>query len=568
MKKIISFFLVLALFAGLSLAITAAPANFKSYSSASEGELLYKFNFNGDAFFSPSPIDSAADNYTFTVGDGGYSLTVKGKVGGSNASTNFYGGIVQGLKANSATEYVMLYKVRANGASELNNSVGIGGLISNGNVNGAAFYNNYSNHNTSLTEKRRAVLSYSGGKILQYKYFDTIGAFDIDTDGFITMMLEFKGSVMSSYILKDGGEYGLNKSNWIPLQSTSMNMDSTDDNMGFMLYAYYNVVDTTIKNVELYKGGYSKKINLSSSLQTIQGDPSPLIPTLDGVISDGEYAASNTISPSSARDFTKDEEDILLNREYLTPALKELLSYDSTHIYYAIEFEMRDFYSLSLRTNVIPNEIKTSELSEYLSPDNCFSLNVINNGSGGISEWKASDPRDNSQFFSFDDVSAEAVGIYNEENGKGCVEFKINRETIDSVYNVEAAKDIAYSVKLFDTDDGVAFVGTTLDASLKNELDGYSGYLPRYMKLGEALSTEHSYLAPATTTTTTSDETTATSTESNTDATTVNTEVPTTSNSSAKSDNSTETEGCGGMISILPIALLPALACFSKKRIK
>lgn len=543
MKRIVSFILCAALVLGLFVVIGSAENSpVKDYEQADAGELLYKFNFNGDSVFSPAPIGSAENNYTFTVGDGGASITIKGRSGGANASTNFYGGIVEGLSANASTEYLMMYKVRANGAGVMNNSVGIGGLISNGNVSGCTFYNNYSNHNTASVADRRAALSHAGGKLLDYKYFNSIDTFATDSDGFITMMLEFKGATMSSYILKDGKSPAPAKSNWIALQSTSMDMDSTDDAMGFMLYAYYNVVDTTIKDVELYKGGYSKKADILDLSQKICGEASAVIPNADGVISNGEYAVSNTIAEGSERDFIVSTD----GRKYLTPSISEHLSYDSEYIYYAIEFEMSDFYYLSFRINAQGTEMNTSAISKYVSEENSAWFNVLNNG-GRIVEWKTTDPKDNSSFYNFEHAHSSAAGTYDTATGKGCVEFKLSRSFIDNAYGTEGADTLAYYVKLYDTDDSVIFIGTSPDSSAQDTLDGYSGYLPRYMMLGDLITIQTSASANTATTDAPADTSNATTSQTTSETTAIST--------------SPESSGCAGSALALSAALIPVLAC-------
>ena len=63
---------------GMDTAVTAANAAPKAYASAKDGELLYHLNFNDTAVFNPKGNDAAEKYYTYSVGDNGSSLTIRG----------------------------------------------------------------------------------------------------------------------------------------------------------------------------------------------------------------------------------------------------------------------------------------------------------------------------------------------------------------------------------------------------------------------------------------------------------------------------------------------------------
>ena len=71
------------------------------------------------------------------------------------------------------------------------------------------------------------------------------------------MMIEFnvEEGKFASYILKQYASDMTNEKSWIKIERKSMDIDdTTPDNIAFMVYSCYNVVDTTIKDVKIYKG--------------------------------------------------------------------------------------------------------------------------------------------------------------------------------------------------------------------------------------------------------------------------------------------------------------------------
>ena len=254
MKKIIAFILSILMIAAMPLTMTVTAAD-------TEPELVYTVDFRGDEKFAPVAIGDSANNFDFTASQDGTTLTVKGKSGGADQTLNYWGGTVANLTADETTVYTMIYKAKANGTAGKNNSVGVGGWIQNGDVEAAKFYNNYTNHNTvtedGSTEYRRAVISLSNDKLSvndAYKMFSELAPYEEDSDGFITMKQVYDGSTASirTYILADD-ETGANDADWIKIEEQLMTLDDTADSFGFMIYAFYNDIDTTIKDVKIYK---------------------------------------------------------------------------------------------------------------------------------------------------------------------------------------------------------------------------------------------------------------------------------------------------------------------------
>ena len=288
MKKIVILLLAITMLLTLVLTVSATGSGLTPYDSAETGDLLYKVNFNGETgVFDPQPRGNFTENFDVIVGDDGNSLTIRGTADGEDETVNFYGGVINGLDATSTTSYAMIYKVRANGTPEdedeaKNNSLGIGGLIADADTN--KFYYNYSNHSTGTLDgdisMRRAAVSSGDSKLYRqpndYVKFNTIDAYDVDADGFVTMRIDFVGKSMTTYILKDGAQSELDESNWIVMQNFgNMSVNDTNDKICFMVYAFYNCIDTTVKDVGFYKGTPIASAASSSATSDVSSATSP-----------------------------------------------------------------------------------------------------------------------------------------------------------------------------------------------------------------------------------------------------------------------------------------------------
>lgn len=274
MKKVLVFLISAAMI--LSMAMTAGA---KTYAEATDGELLYTVNFNGtEGVFTPgstNPAINALDNHTYTVSDDGLTLTIEGVDGGGDHLLNYWGGKIEGLPANSGTSYTMVFKVRINGESGKNNSIGVGGWLLDDDTDYDSstvhFYNNYGNYNTNdedgASADRRTALSLSNKKIGNYVY-EVYDAYE-DGDGFVTMMTEFDGAnaTMTSYMATKSAENGYG---WAELESQDMESAGESDSICFMTYAYYNCVNATISNVRYYKGTglTAEQINYVAPVET------------------------------------------------------------------------------------------------------------------------------------------------------------------------------------------------------------------------------------------------------------------------------------------------------------
>ena len=281
MKRIVAIvmtvLMLLAVLAPVASAATASPV--KKYEDAQAGELLYTVNFNGDSAFQPARLDLEDGQMDYEIVENGAGVRIHAKQGAEDRKMNLWGGLIKDLEATDQTIYSMVYKAKANtiagNIEPKNNTVGVGGWavseegfqLTNG------VYNVYSNHNTKNANgendvNQRAALSEGIMKIGDidndadgnngYKYIKDYPAYDVDDDGFMTVLVVYDGTTwkFSNYILADGATDLKDQSSWIKMDERWMYdaLDGTNTNyMCFWVYNHYNTIDTTIKNVQYYK---------------------------------------------------------------------------------------------------------------------------------------------------------------------------------------------------------------------------------------------------------------------------------------------------------------------------
>ena len=275
MKKIISIILTVVMLSAVVMTVPfsafAATSPVKSYDSAKPGELLYTVDFRGnDGAITLGRTNADTAQMDYEVSADGSSVRIYPKSGAIDRQANLWGGLIEDLEATNQTIYSMVYKAKANGTIGKNNSVGVGGWA----VSEAAFqtssgvYNVYSNHNTKdangPSEDQRTALSNGITKIGQsesaqgYVYTKDMSAIDVDADGYVTALVVYDGTtgIFANYYLAEGKTDLKDENSWIKFDERWMYnaLNGTDKNyMCFWTYAFYNVVDTTIKDVQYYK---------------------------------------------------------------------------------------------------------------------------------------------------------------------------------------------------------------------------------------------------------------------------------------------------------------------------
>jgi len=258
MKKIITVLLAVTLLLAAFLVPTSAAGSAKDYDSAKNGDLLYTVNFNGDDVF--LPFERGPKNImTYTPSADGTALTIKGKASEADHDS-YWGAYAEGLTVNDKTIFSIKYQVNATASiasGTTNNSVGVGGLLLFEGAMSASnprLFHHYSRHNSVDITKQRSIIYTEKGK-MQPNYImwnDLPKAVMEDAEAYITMMTvyDLSRAEMNTYFLATDNTW-----QHVEKQTLALTADDYyDANMGFMCYAYYNVIDTTIKNVEFYKG--------------------------------------------------------------------------------------------------------------------------------------------------------------------------------------------------------------------------------------------------------------------------------------------------------------------------
>ena len=250
MKKLLALVLCALMVVSMVVSASAATINTvkpaKTYAAAKDGDLLYTANFKNDGFGALND----ATKHTYTASADGSSVTIKGT---TDKVASWWGIKVDGLTASNGEKYTVTYKVKANGTGGKNNSIGIGALYSGVTENGTyqKFYNAYGNHNTvddkGSTADRRSCLELQATKIGDYN--TDVKNPDVDKDGFVSMKqeLDIAGKKIRSYMLA-GGKWTL------ILEKDFTDFVADKAFMGFSSYAYYGVVDSTVKDYKIYKG--------------------------------------------------------------------------------------------------------------------------------------------------------------------------------------------------------------------------------------------------------------------------------------------------------------------------
>ncbi|MBR6708637.1 MAG: hypothetical protein IKL84_03045 [Clostridia bacterium] len=255
MKRIVSILITALLIIGMTASISAADTKLiKSYADAKDGDLLYIVDFSSTGgVFAPIPNELASKNFTYTVGDDGASINIKG--GKGDKVRAYWGGIIEGLVADKTTKYTLTFKVKMNGEAGKNNSIGVGGWkVDEQDPAAWIFYNDYGNFNSQFpagdTSKNRSALSHSNYKY-NNNYTTGVDAATPDKDGFIWQMIEFDGPANTFISYSNvNGEWILNEAQ----KMAEANDAATPDHMAVMFYSYYSVVDATVKDMKFFKG--------------------------------------------------------------------------------------------------------------------------------------------------------------------------------------------------------------------------------------------------------------------------------------------------------------------------
>lgn len=275
MKKLLVSLLAVAIVCSFAAPVMAdGPTSpVKDYNTAEDGELLYALDFSGKGnVLNMRNLGGkfANEYFDFTPSEDGTSLTVIGRNDADNTEyCAYYGCEIDSLKAGTDTTYTLTYKIKNNNQLGRDNSCGVGAYFKDGNTgDGMKAYHLYGNYTTSNyfgdVSMRRTSLSINNmkqkasNKPDDYIWWNTLPDYEIDEDGFISVMLVYDGPsyTISAYIAAAGAGDGSNGSDWINVENLDYSPSAIGaDAIGFMMYAYYvETVDVTVKDAKLYKG--------------------------------------------------------------------------------------------------------------------------------------------------------------------------------------------------------------------------------------------------------------------------------------------------------------------------
>jgi hypothetical protein len=244
MKRALSVFLSLLMI--VCAAVSVSAADVKSYADAADGELLYTADFSDAGY----PVLGVNDGCIYKAIEDGAGVTMYSKADNTEDKNNVWGIYLDTLSAQNGEKYTMTYQVRANGEVGKNNSVGLG-MVTSGATDegGPCVYNFYSNHNTITAEgsldERRGTFSHGGSKMVDYIY--EIKDADEDNDLFITIKQEIDTAA------KTVKAYTLISDKWVFLQEQPIDI-TADSKICVMFRLHYAVIDSTFKNVKIFKG--------------------------------------------------------------------------------------------------------------------------------------------------------------------------------------------------------------------------------------------------------------------------------------------------------------------------
>lgn len=267
MKKLMTALLTLTLLVGMVIPVSAATAD---VSTAVDGDLIYDFNFNGEfGVWTPSVSMVFAENYTATVSEDGSSVTIKSNEECPNDVRGVWGGVIEGLNFSDLGTYTMVYKAKANGTANVDNKVAVASLLKHytdmsSYMEAMGMRGSYIGTDNTKAEfapvLRDTIFGMNGNWGLTSDTFVSAATIkekaskdiDVDADGFLTLrvLYDAEKTQMHVYVLSKDGDVRVDN-NWIWVGG----MNSTDTaKIGLMLTVSGSAVDTTVKDVKIFKG--------------------------------------------------------------------------------------------------------------------------------------------------------------------------------------------------------------------------------------------------------------------------------------------------------------------------
>ena len=281
MKKFSLVLLALCLMAGAACLPTAAADTrvYKTYDEAKDGDLLWLVDFTATEVIDPQPDPTAAQNFDYTIGDGGRSVSIKAKPNAPLPSKpNYWGGPIKGLEVGRGDRVTMTFKIKA-APKGADNSTGVGGwMFDSTEAYNTQICHNYSNWNSynadgSDIQNRSVICIGRNKKANNTEYTYHIDAAGSDDEGFMTCKMEYDAqeNIYRVFYLDWWGEWIEDMDNCYPLEQ----LNDTPDNVCFLLYAYSLNAEVTVKDVRYYRGVGLTDAKLAGKTEPPQTTESP-----------------------------------------------------------------------------------------------------------------------------------------------------------------------------------------------------------------------------------------------------------------------------------------------------
>lgn len=319
MKKFFVALLSFIMIIGMTMPVSA---NVKptELGSAADGSLIYSFNFNGDENYSPMGMRAFAQDYTATISEDGRSVTIKNKTGKTGEKYSLWGGLLEGYtfaKTDVHNKYAFVYKIKANNSDDAN-LIGVGGFSKIWNDDYKEVCGNSGKFTTGGTGKFGLFVN----TLLIWKDKPSLGVtgyvsemdlgeeFDVDSEGFMTMMVVYEGASdkYHSYALTKGGDVN-DKDDWIYMQWANLGLQPTNY-LGFVVYVHSAATDVTIKDARIYKGlGYGTDPADAPYLQTGSNTGSNTNQGTSSNVSQNTETEADTSTETEADTSTETEAD-------------------------------------------------------------------------------------------------------------------------------------------------------------------------------------------------------------------------------------------------------------------
>ncbi len=223
----------------LSLILTS-NATEDMYSSASDGQFLYKVDFSGrDGIYKPGLLNGTI-NTELDIDPGKITLTVPAERG---KKKNSWGGEISGLPLNEGTAYTVYYTI----SRQTDGSLGIF-IDSNYGPYGYSHRQRFSNGGGSLSPHQYIVYADNGIKA-EGDVFNGATTLDIPSSQRYALEINGQKKTLKLYVMETNGDWAL-----VDESSEGEIGSFYTYNLHIVFYQYYADMPVTVSDVSIFKG--------------------------------------------------------------------------------------------------------------------------------------------------------------------------------------------------------------------------------------------------------------------------------------------------------------------------